>query len=82
MSVKVCKAFDNALCIRLLDVGKRSASVHLETVESCYENCKVWLETTLAAFDVEELLGSEVSSESSLCDDVITESHCSLGRDD
>ena len=81
MSVKVCKTLHNACGIRFLDVSKRSTSVHLETVESSYEDCEIWLETALAAFDVKELLCSKVSAEACLCDYVITECHSCLGGD-
>ena len=82
MSVKVCKTSAYTLCVRLLDVFQSCSSVHLEAIECGYEDGEVRFETALAALDIEEFLGSEVGSESGFSDDIFTEGHSCLGRDD
>ena len=52
----------------LLDVFLSYATMHLQCLESNDENSKVWLQTSLAALDVVELLCAEISTESSLSD--------------
>ena len=79
MSVKICKSSLHAFCIRFLNVLKWCATMHLESVESCNENCEVWFETALAAFDIEKFLSTEISSESRLCNYIFTKGHSSLG---
>ena len=65
--------------VRLLDIFLSHATVHLQCLESNNKNGKVWLQTGLAALDVVELLSTEVSTESSLCNSVVAifEGSCS-----
>ena len=55
----------------LLDVFLSYATMHLQCLESNDENSKVWLQTSLAALDVVELLCAEISTESCLSDGIV-----------
>ena len=64
MSVKVGKTALQPFKVRLLDFVGGHASVHLESIASADNYSEFWAETCLAAFDVEELLGAQVGTES------------------
>ena len=69
--VEVPVASFHSCNVRLFDIFLSYSTVHLQCLESNNENSKVWLQASLAALDVVELLSTEVSTESSLCDSIV-----------
>ena len=61
----------HASYIWLLDIFLSYATMHLQCLESYHEHSEVWLQTSLAALDVVELLCTEVGTESSLCNGIV-----------
>ena len=55
----------------LLDIFLSYTTMHLQRLEGNNENGEVWLQTCLAAFDVVELLCTEISTESCLCNGIV-----------
>ena len=55
----------------LLDIFQSYSTMHLQRLEGNNENSEVWLQTCLAAFDVIELLCTEISTESCLCNGIV-----------
>ena len=55
----------------LLDIFLSYTTMHLQRLEGNNENSEVWLQTCLAAFDVIELLCTEICTESCLCNSIV-----------
>ena len=55
----------------LLDIFQSYTTMHLQRLEGNHENGEVWLQTCLAAFDVIELLSTEICTESCLCNGIV-----------
>ena len=55
----------------LLDIFQSYTTMHLQRLEGNNENSEVWLQTCLAAFDVIELLCTEICTESCLCNGIV-----------
>ena len=55
----------------LLDIFLSYTTMHLQRLEGNNENSEVWLQTCLAAFDVIELLCTEICTESCLCNGIV-----------
>ena len=71
MLIEVPIASLHASNVWLLDIFQRYATMHLQCLESYNEHGEVWLQTSLAALDVVELLCTEVGTEASLCDGIV-----------
>ena len=78
MLVEVGKSLLESFAVRLLDVLNRHSAVHFQSLGCCYNDSELRLQSALATLDVEELLGSEVGTESSLCDYIFAECHSHL----
>ena len=66
MAVKVCEALLETLGIGQLNLRLGHATVHLKRESRGNQNCKVGLQACLTALDVEELLRTEVGTETCL----------------
>ena len=55
----------------LLDIFLSYTTMHLQCLEGNNENGEVWLQTCLAAFNVIELLCTEICTESCLCNSIV-----------
>ena len=75
MAVEVLQSFQQTLLVWLLDVVERHTSVHLESLCGGNDDGERWLKSCFSTLDVVELLSTEVSTEASLCDDVVTVGH-------
>ena len=69
--VEVPIAILHALDVWLLDVFLSHATVHLQGLQGNNQDSEVWLQTSLAALDVIELLCAQVGTESSLRDSIV-----------
>ena len=82
MAVEVLATFHKALHVGLLDALNRYTAVHLQSLCGGNDDSKLGLQTALAAFDVEELLGTEVSTEAGFCHYIVTVGHGHACGDD
>ena len=78
MAVQVLQTLRKSCGIGLLDEVEAYAAVHLQTLCGSHDDHQTGQEVSLAALDVEELLGTEVGTEACLSDDIVGEGHCHL----
>ena len=72
MAVKVCKSFSYTFSIWFLDMFKGCSTVHFQSVKGCHKDCQRRLQTTLTALDIIEFLCTKVSTESCLCNNIVS----------
>ena len=75
MPSEICKTLCKPFSISFLDFVYRNSSVHLQALGCRHYHGQGRAQTCLAAFDVIELLRSQVGSETGLGDDIVPEAH-------
>ena len=75
VAVQVLQTFLQSLHIGLLDSVQGHSAMHLQTLCRGDDNHQTRLESGLTAFDVEELLCTEVGTETCLCHHIVTKGH-------
>ena len=75
MAVEVSEALLETLGVRKLNLCLRHTTVHLERESRGYQHGKVGLQARLAALDVEELLSTEVGTETCLSNGIVCQCH-------
>ena len=79
--VKIAEAFLQSFHVRLLNAVEADTAVHLQSLCSSDNHCETWLESALAAFDIIELLRSQVRTEAGFRHYVIAEGHSHFGSE-
>ena len=79
VAVKVLQSVCQSLAIGLFYEVEWHSAMHLQPLCGGYDDCEAWLQSGLAAFNVEELLGTEVGTESGFGHYVVAECHGGLG---
>ena len=82
MLVEVGKTLLESFDVWLLDLIYLNATVHLKAVASSHYYCELWAKASFAAFDVEELLCTEVSTEACFCHNIVSKAQSHLGCKD
>jgi len=79
MFVKITKTLFQTFHIRFLDAVETDATVHFQSLCSGNDNSQLGLQTALAAFDVIELLRSQVCTEAGFRHYIVAKCHCHFG---
>ena len=79
--VKIAEAFLQSFHVRLLDTVETDTTVHLQSLCSGDDNGQLGLQTAFAAFDIIELLRSQVRTEAGFGHYVIAEGHSHFGSE-
>ena len=79
MFQKVWKTFLKSLKVLIVKISLRNAAIVFQCTDSSNDNNCIWFQTSHTAFDIKEFLGTKVSTESSLCDGVISKLQSHLG---
>ena len=79
MLVEVLYTFLQTVHVRFLDFIYIYPTVHLQSLGCSHDDGQFRLKSGFAAFDVVELLCTQVGTESGFCYDIVTESHRQFG---
>ena len=79
MAVEVSKASLQTLCIWQLNLLLIHTTVHLQRQSRSHKHGQIWLQARLTALDIEELLGTKVSTKARLCDGIVRPRHSHTG---
>ena len=80
--VEVLKTLGQTLVVLVLYLVHGHAAVHLQTLCRGHDDGKLGLKIGLAAFYVEEFLGTQIGAESGFCNDIIAKGHGHLCGED
>ena len=79
VTIQIGKASFKTFEVGLLDLVDGYAAVHLQAVARGDDDGELGAESCLAAFDVEELLGSQISTKTRLGDAIVGQRHAKFG---